>query len=185
MFRSMSSEEGDQPRPHASYDDFLKTAIRKYWDSGADRANFIALLLASREAWEVAWEDARNPQTGKKLLTGAAGAAAVIVVLRVLLGGPIGLLLTGASIASLGALYVKNHKRIWAQQGRYKALIDEYRGKHLSVRTKFVDGGLDADERDLMIDGLLRRFLEELDAEPELEDDDRDEDPSLESDDRE
>ncbi len=185
MFRSMSSEEGDQPKPHASYDDFLKTAIRKYWDSGADRANFIALLLASREAWEVAWEDARNPQTGKKLLTGAAGAAAVIVVLRVLLGGPIGLLLTGASIASLGALYVKNHKRIWAQQGRYKALIDEYRGKHLSVRTKFVDGGLDADERDLMIDGLLRRFLEELDAEPELEDDDRDEDPSLESDDRE
>lgn len=164
----MNREEAERPKPHATFDDFLKTAIRKYWDSGADRTNFIALLLASREAWEVAWEDVRSPETGKKLLTGAAGATAVILVLRALLGGPIGLLLTGASIASLGALYVKNHKRIWAQQGRYKALIDEYRGKHLSVRAKFVDGGVDADERDLMIDGLLRRFLEELDAEPEL-----------------
>ena len=167
MLRDMS-EEAEAPTPHATYDDFLKTAIRKYWDQGADRVNFIALLLASREAWEVAWEGARKPGTGKKLLTGAAGAAAVLVVLRLLLGGPIGLLLTGASVASLGALYVKNHKRIWAQQDRYKLLIDEYRGKHLSVRTKFVDGGLDADERDLMIDGLLRRFLEQLDVQPDL-----------------
>jgi hypothetical protein len=167
MLRDMS-EEADSPKPHATYDDFLKTAIRKYWDQGSDRVNFIALLLASREAWEVAWEGARKPGTGKKLLTGAAGAAAVLVVLRLLLGGPIGLLLTGASVASLGALYVKNHKRIWAQQERYKLLIDEYRGKHMSVRAKFVDGGLDSDERDLMIDGLLRRFLEQLDVQPDL-----------------
>lgn len=167
MFRDMT-DEAEGLQAHASYDDFLKAAIRKYWDQGSDRVNFIALLLASREAWEVAWEGARDPGTGKKLLTGAAGAAAVVVVLRLLLGGPIGLVLTGASVASLGALYVRNHKRIWAQQERYRTLIQQYRGKHLSVRTKFVDGGLDADERDLMIDGLLRRFLEELDVEPDL-----------------
>lgn len=161
-------EDADAKRVHATYDDFLKIAIRKYWEQGDDRANFIALLLASREAWEVAWEGVRKPGTGKKLLTGAAGAAAVVVLLRALLGGPIGLLLTGASVASLGALYARNHKRIWAQQDRYKQLIGQYRVKHQQVRTKFVDGTIDEDERDLMLDGLLRRFLEELDVAPDL-----------------
>ncbi len=166
--RGMSDDDRESETSIATYDGFLKTAIKKYWEQGSDRANFIALLLASREAWEVAWDGVRAPGAGKKLLTGAAGAAAVVVLLRVLLGGPIGLILTGASVASLGALYARNHKRIWAQQERYKQLINQYRVKHQQVRTKFVDGGLDADERDLMVDGLLRRFLEDLDTQPEM-----------------
>ncbi len=162
-------EEKNGSSSYDTYDGFLKTAIKKYWDQGADRVNFIALLLASREAWSVAWDGVRAPGTSKKILTGAAGATAVVVILRMLLGGPIGLILTGASVASLGALYARNHKRIWAQQERYKTLINQYRVKHQQVRTKFVDGGLDADERDLMVDGLLRRFLEELDVPPVIE----------------
>ncbi|MGE0784408.1 MAG: hypothetical protein AB7S26_01880 [Sandaracinaceae bacterium] len=166
---------------YATYDGFLKTAIKTYWEKKGDRVNFISLLLASREAWEVAWDEVRQPGTPKKLLTGAAGAAAVVVVLRIVLGGPVGLILTGASVASLGALYARNHKRIWAQQDRYKAIIGQYRIKHQQVRTKFVDGDIDADERSLMIDGLLRRFLDEVDKAPELEtkddaDDNRNED---------
>lgn len=170
----MSDDEETDAKPsdtrtaYETYDGFLKTAIKKYWDQGSDRVNFIALLLASREAWEVAWEGVKAPGTGKKVLTGAAGAAAVVVILRLVLGGPVGLILTGASVASLGALYVRNHRRIWAQQDRYKQLIGQYRIKHQQVRAKFVDGALDADERDLMVDGLLRRFLEELDVMPEL-----------------
>ncbi len=164
----MSDEEHDKDTATASYDGFLKTAIKKYWEQGSDRANFIALLLASREAWEVAWQGVRSPGSGKKLLTGAAGAAAVLVVLRTLLAGPIGLILTGASVASLGALYVRNHRHIWAQQERYKQLIGQYRIKHQQVRAKYVDGVVDADERDLMVDGLLRRFLEQLDVAPEF-----------------
>lgn len=169
------SEEGDgedlKKTAYASYDGFLKAAIKTYWEKGGDRANFIALLLASREAWEVAWDEVRAPGTGKKLLTGAAGAAAVVVLLRVLLGGPVGIILTGASIASLGALYARNHKRIWAQQDRYKALISQYGVKHQQVRAKFVDGTIDGDERDLMIDGLLRRFLDEIETAPDLGED--------------
>lgn len=164
--RAMSDEE--RKVGYDTYDGFLKRAIKAYWEEGADRVNFIALLLASREAWGVAWDGARAPGTGKKLLTGAAGAAAVVVLLRLLLGGPIGLILTGASVASLGALYARNHKRIWAQQSRYKQLMGQYRVKHQQVRTKFVDGAIDADERDLMMDGLMRRFLEELDVAPDL-----------------
>jgi hypothetical protein len=166
----MSEEEADLKAAYASYDGFLKTAIKSYWERGGDRANFIALLLASREAWEVAWDEVRAPGTGKKLLMGAGGAAAVVVVLRLILGGPVGLILTGASVASLGALYARNHKRIWAQQERYKKLIGQYRVKHQQVRAKYVEGNLDEDERDLMVDGLLRRFLEEVEEPPELPD---------------
>lgn len=165
----MSDEEqADLKAAYASYDGFLKAAIKSYWEKGGDRANFIALLLASREAWEVAWDEVRAPGTGRKLLMGAGGAAAVVVVLRLILGGPVGLILTGASIASLGAMYARNHKRIWAQQERYKSLIGAYRVKHQQVRAKYVDGNLDEDERDLMVDGLLRRFLDEIDDMPDL-----------------
>jgi hypothetical protein len=183
---SVGDAASEPPRardPYATYDGFLKAAIRAYWDRGADRANFIALLLASREAWEVAWDGVRNPATGRKLLRGAAGAAAVVVVLRLLLGGPVGLLLTGASVASLGALYARNHKRIWAQQARYATLIGLYRGKHQQVRAKYVEGDIDADERDLMFEGLLRRFLDELDREPELPEAERREESAARDDD--
>src|SRR5690242_5236931 len=112
----------DEAKPEATkldtYDGFLKAAIKQYWDKGGSRINFLALLLASREAWEVAWDEAKAPGTGKKLLTGAAGAAAIVVLLRLFVGGPIGIILTGASIASLGALYARNHKHIWAQRTR-------------------------------------------------------------------
>ncbi|MGF1468399.1 MAG: hypothetical protein ACFCGT_19930 [Sandaracinaceae bacterium] len=149
-----------------SFDAFLRAAIKGYWEKGGDRANVIALLLASREAWEVAFDELARPSTGRRLLTGAAGVTAVVVLLRAVLGGPVGLILTGASVASLAALYARNHGRIWAQQERYRGLIGVYRVKHQQVRAKFVDGTIDQDERDLMLDGLLRRFLEELDQPP-------------------
>ncbi len=171
----MADEKVDLEDAYKSYDGFLKAAIKTYWEQGEDRANFISLLLASREAWEVAWDEVRQPGTGKKVLTGAAGAAAVLVVLRLLLGGPIGLILGAASLASLGALYARNHRKIWAQQDRYKSIIGQYRIKHQQVRGKFVDGSIDEDERNLMVEGLLRRFLEEVAEEPELEEDDDDE----------
>ena len=131
------------------------------------RDSFIALLLASREAWEVAWDEVRAPGVGKKLVTGVAGAAVVAMLVR-FFAGPLGLILTGASIASLGALYARKHRHIWAQQERYRGLLDTYRVKHQRLRGKFIEGLVDEEERDLMIDGLLRRFLEELDEKPDL-----------------
>ena len=176
----MAEEKLNLEDAYLSYDGFLKTAIKSYWDGDGDRVNFVSLLLASREAWEVAWDEVRQPGTGKKVLTGAAGAAAVVVVLRMLLGGPIGLILTAGSIASLGALYIRNHRRIWAQQDRYTAIIGQYRIKHQQVRGKFVDGSINEDERQLMIDGLLRRFLAEIEEEPDLGDDEAAEEPPAE-----
>ena len=104
---------------------------------------------------------------------------AVLLLLRALLGGPVGLVLSGLSIASLGTLYVRNHRLIWAQQERYRGLISAYRVKHQDVRGKYLDGVVSEEERDLMIDGLLRRFMDELDEKPDLPDaDDGEEAPT-------
>lgn len=148
---------------YESYEGFLQAALKEYWDSGrASRVNFLALLLASREAWAVAWEGAAG--TGKKVLAGAAGAAALAVILRVVVGGPIGLILGGATIASLVGLYVKNHREIWAKQEEFKRILDSYRPKWVEIRDDYLDGKLRTDQRDLMMEGLMSRLLDELDA---------------------
>lgn len=151
---------------YTSYDGFLKTTIETYWNKRRDQIHFVALLLASREAWEVAWDGIRAPGTGNKVLTGAAGATAVYVALRLLIGGPIGMVLTGVSIASLVTVYVQNHRRIWDQQERYGKLIGEYRVRYDQIRAKYVEGLVDEQQRDLMIDGLMNRFFEDIDADP-------------------
>ncbi|MBN8614934.1 MAG: hypothetical protein J0L92_30320 [Deltaproteobacteria bacterium] len=152
---------------YASYDGFLKTTIETYWSKRRNQIHFLALLLASREAWEVAWGGVTAPGTGQRALTGAAGAAAIYVALRLLIGGPIGLVLTGVSIASLVTLYVQNHRRIWDQQERYKKLIAAYRVKYDQIKAKYVEGLIDESQRDLMIDGLMNRFFEDIDADPD------------------
>ncbi|GAB4216757.1 MAG: hypothetical protein OHK0013_43630 [Sandaracinaceae bacterium] len=152
---------------YASYDGFLKSTIETYWAKRRNQIHFVALLLASREAWEVAWDGVRAPGTGRAVLTGAAGATAVYVALRLLIGGPIGLVLTGVSIGSLVAVYVQNHRRIWDQQERYRKLIAEYRVKYDQIKAKYVEGLIDESQRDLMIDGLMNRFFEDIDADPD------------------
>lgn len=151
---------------YASYDGFLKTAIETYWTQRRNQVHFVALLLASREAWEVAWGGISAPGSGKKMLTGAAGVTAIVVVLRLLVGGPIGLVLTGVSIASLGAVYARNHRRIWDQQERYRKLLGEYRVKYDQIRGNWIEGRIEEQQRDLMIDGLMNRLLDEIDDDP-------------------
>ena len=156
----------DAPATYDSFSAFLHTAILRYWTGSKNRVNFLALLFATREAWDVAWDRATSPGSGKKVLTGAAGVAVVAVLVRVFLGGPIGLLLTGASAASFVALYAKNHERIWQQVARYKQLVGAYRPKYDACRIDYIEGKVAREQMELMIDGLLGRFLAELDIEP-------------------
>lgn len=149
---------------YASFDGFLKATIETYWNRRRDPVHVIALLLASREAWEVAWDGIRAPRTGQRVLTGAAGLTAFYVALRLLVGGPVGLVLGGVSIASLAAVYAKNHRRIWDQQERYRSLIGSYRAQYDRIKAKYVEGVVDEAQRDLMIDGLMSRLLEDIDA---------------------
>lgn len=147
------------------YEGFLREAIRLHWESRPkERLSFLSLLLATREAWQVAWDKAT--QSRQRLATGAAGAAAVTVLLRTFAGGPLGFLLTSASIASLVALYVREHDRVRQRSDRYRSLVAEYRGKYASLRNRYVMGEFERPERDLMIDGLLQRFLQALQETP-------------------
>jgi hypothetical protein len=165
---------------YESYDGFLRGAIRAYWESsGRSKVNFLSLLLATRSAWQVAW-DKVAATGGKKILTGAAGAAAIALILRLVVGGPIGLLLTGASIASLVAIYVKNHERIWKRVALYKTLVDDYRPRYDEIVKDYGSGKVREDQRNLMVDGLMARFLIDLDADTEADEEEGDEEEAEE-----
>lgn len=151
---------------YASYDGFLKTVIEQYWETRRNSTHFLALLLASREAWSVAWAGVKAEDAQRRAMMGAGGAAAIYVLLRIFIGGPIGLVLTGISIASLVAAYSSNHRRIWDQQDRYRKLIADYRVKYDKIRADWLEGTISEENRDLMIEGLLNRFMEEMDDDP-------------------
>ena len=154
--------------PYVTFQGFLRSAITQYWERrGSSRVTFLALLLATREAWGVALDKTLDVESGKKVLRGAAGVAGVTVLLRLFLGGPIGVLLTGASVVSLVAVYAKNHDRVWAKQERIRGLVVSYRSDHERVLAEFRAGQFGTHERDLMVDGLMGRFLLALDDGPE------------------
>lgn len=158
------------PDAYADYEGFLKAAIKRYWASEkCSKVDLLASLLATREAWEAAWDEATAPGRSSTLLKGAAGAAAITVLLRTVIGGPLGLLLTGVSVASLAALYAKHHERIWAQVDRYRALVDEYRPQYDEVIAGRADDKLTQSQHELMIDGLMARFVERLEEIPNIE----------------
>lgn len=158
-----------------SYQDFLRTAVRRYWDrKGSSKITFLALMFATRQAWGVAAERGLSAETGKKALTGAAGVAAAGVLIRLFLGGPLGLLLAGASAISLLAIYGKNQEAIWKKVLRFRAIVDDFETRYDGIAKR--EGS--ADDRELMMEGLLGRFLDELDRVPdETEDAEPEEEP--------
>ena len=161
------------PDTYANYEGFLKAAIKKYWASEkSTKVDMLASLLATRESWEAAWDEATSPGRSGTLLKGAAGAAAITMLLRTVMGGPLGLLLTGASVASLAALYAKHHERIWAQVDRYRALVDEYRPQYEEIGTGRTEEKLTESQHELMVDGLMARFVERLEKIPHMEETD-------------
>lgn len=151
--------------PYTSYEGFLRAAIKTYWESGrGSRLNFLSLLLACKEAWQAAWDRASTPGSGKSILRGAAGAAAIGILLRVFVGGPLGILLTGASIAGLVALYTKNHREILKRADAYRELVKAYRPRYDQVWRQHHAGEVDKAQFELMVDGLMQRFLADVDA---------------------
>lgn len=177
----MSAEDGAPD--YDDYQGFLRTAIQRQWERpGGSRVTFLALLLATRQAWAVAIDKTFDLDTGRKALTGAAGAAAVAILVRAFLGGPLGLLLTGASAVSLIAVYGKNQKSIWRKVGHIRGVVDDFEERFDQLQAKIESGDFGDEERTLMIDGLLGRFLDELEnvPEPEPEEDEEPDTPASE-----
>src|SRR5262245_21402731 len=115
-----SKPQETQPA-YDTFEDYLRLAIKEYYDRGWKnrRANFIALLFASGQTIAMAKEAVSGEKGLKNMAIGAVSVVALRVALRYALGGPLGILLTAASMASLVAFFMRNQKEISEKIGRF------------------------------------------------------------------
>ncbi|HLU65132.1 MAG TPA: hypothetical protein VKZ63_02580 [Kofleriaceae bacterium] len=151
---------------YRDFDSFLKVAIREYYDRGwtTRKGNFIALLMASGSTSLALAKDSVVDGSGtKKVAIGAATVLALRIGLRYALGGPLGLVLTVAASASLISYFFRNQRDIIKKVGVYKRVIQETQERYDELQGGWRDGRYDATERNLMIDGLMKRFVQQID----------------------
>ena len=168
---TMSKDEGQASGDvgkslYRDFDSFLKVAIREYYDRGwsTRKGNFIALLIASGQTAVALAKDSVVDGTGtKRMALGAATAVAIRVGLRYALGGPLGMVLTVAASASLVSYFFRNQRDIVNKVGVYKRVIVESQERYEEVQAGWKDGRYGTTDRNLMIDGLMKRFISEID----------------------
>ena len=151
---------------YSDYDSFLKVAMKEYYDRGftSRKGNFIALLIASGQtALSMAKDSVIDGSGTKRVAIGAALVLALRIGLRYAIGGPLGLVLTVAAGASMISYFLKNQKDIVRKVGTYRTLITETRTRYDDLQEGWRAGRYDATERNLMIDGLMKRFLQQCD----------------------
>ena len=148
-----------------TYDAFVKAAIKDYYHRGwkTRRANFVALLIASGQTMSLARDSLTGEGGAKRAAIGAAGVVALRIGLGYALSGPLGILITGVTAASIIGFFVKNQREVTAKMERYRTLLTETRGRFDEIQAGYRGGRHDARERNLMVDGLQKRFLAECD----------------------
>lgn len=151
---------------YSSYDAFLKQGIREYYDRGwtTRKGNFIALLIASgTTSFALAKDSVVDGSGTKKVAIGAAMLMALQFGLRFALGGPLGLVLTVAAGASMVSYFIRNQKDIIKKVSAYKTVIAETHTKYDAVQDGWRDGKHKDTERNLMVDGLMKQFITQVD----------------------
>jgi hypothetical protein len=151
---------------YGSYDAFLKQAIREYYDRGwtTRKGNFIALLIASGQTSLALAKDSVVDGSGtKKVAIGAGLLVALRIGLRYAIGGPLGLVLTVAAGASMISYFVRNQKDIVKKVGIYKTTIADSEKRYDEVQAGWRDGKYQITDRNLMIDGLMKQFVAQID----------------------
>lgn len=148
---------------YETFDAFMQQVLKDTYDHGAKRAEFVALVIASGELLPMAW--GRLKKSGvRELAVGAAGVVALRVGLKYLLGGPVGMILTGFTFATLVSFFWSNQRDVMRRVRPYKTVIYEAREKFEDIQARYRDGRYDAGERALLIEGLLRRVESEIEA---------------------
>ena len=151
---------------YADFDSFLKQGIKEYYDRGwtTRRGNFIALLIASGQtAFALAKDSVVDGSGTKRVAIGAAAVLALRIGLRYAVGGPLGLVLTVAAGASMVAYFIRNQKDILKKVQKYKLVITDLEKKYQETQSGWRDGKYGVPDRNLMIDGLMKRFIAEVD----------------------
>lgn len=151
---------------YGSYDAFLKQAIREYYDRGwtTRKGNFIALLIAAGQTSLALAKDSVIDGSGtKKVAIGAGLLVALRIGLRYAIGGPLGLVLSVAAGASMISYFVRNQKDIVKKVGIYKTTIADSEKRYDEVQAGWRDGKYQITDRNLMIDGLMKQFVAQID----------------------
>ena len=151
---------------YASWDAFLKQGLREYYDRSwtTRKGNFIALLIASGQTSLALAKDSVVDGSGtKKVAIGAGLLLALRIGLRYALGGPLGLVLTVAAGASMVSYFVRNQKDIIKKVSAYRAVIAESEKRYDEVQAGWRDGKYQITDRNLMIDGLMKQFIAQID----------------------
>ncbi len=165
MATTTDSHQDETAAAYDTFDEYLRLALKEYYERGwkSRRANFIAFLWASGQTVAMA-KDAVSGEKGlKNLAMGTAGVVALRLALRWALGGPLGILLTAATAASLIAFAIKNQKDISAKMGRMRERINEEKTRFEDIQSGYRANRYDARERNLMVEGQLKRFLGDID----------------------
>lgn len=151
---------------YADFDAFLKQAIREYYDRGwtTRKGNFIALLIASgTTSFAMAKDSVVDGSGTKKLAIGAGLMLALRIGLKYALGGPLGLVLSVAAGASMISYFVRNQKDIIKKVSVYKGVIADAEKRYGEVQAGWRDGKYQITDRNLMIDGLMKQLITQVD----------------------
>lgn len=148
---------------YETFDAFMQQVIKDTYENGAKRAEFVALVMASGELLPMAWGRIRKSGL-REVAMGAAGVVALRMGLRYLLAGPLGMILTGFTVATMVSFFWSNQKEVMRRVRPYKTVIRDAREKFEDIQARYRDGRYDAGERALLVEGLLRRVEGEIEA---------------------
>src|SRR5882757_4092056 len=122
---------------YATWDAFLKQAIREYYDRSwtTRKGNFIALLIASGQtSLSLAKDSVVDGSGTKKVAIGAGLLLALKIGLRYALGGPLGLVLSIAAGASMVSYFIRNQKDIVKKVGVYRTAIADHHKRYDEIQ---------------------------------------------------
>lgn len=153
----------ESPPSIQTFEDFLSASLHRAWSwSDSDPAEFLAVLLAVPEAWQVAWDESTKDGYGKVAVAGALSAATVTTLLRLIVTGPLGIVLTGLSVGTLATIYAAEQARIGVRSREIATVVDRFRvefGELVSERDR---RPMRPSQWSVMMDGLVGRFLAEV-----------------------
>lgn len=151
---------------YSAFDAFLKQAIKEYYDRSwtTRKGNFIALLIASgTTSFAMAKDSIVDGSGTKKVALGAGLMIALRIGLKYAIGGPLGLVLSVAAGASMVSYFIRNQKDIIKKVSLYKTVIADQEKRYEEVQAGWRDGKYQITDRNLMIDGLMKQFITQVD----------------------
>lgn len=163
MMNPVSSDPSLHAAAYDTFEDFLRLAIKEYYErsGGLRKPNFVALLIASGQTMSITKDALGSTEGLKRLLLGTAGVMAARAILVRIISGPLGIVLTGVSLVSLIALLLRHQKEILGKVSRFRELIEHTRARFEDAQSGYRQNRMDAHERNLIVDGLLMRFIQD------------------------